>query len=149
MIRLRKIPSFSFSQPVEVPTITGIFHYVLLLALLSDTCTSLVIVTNIPLNDWILRYHYYSLLLPPRYLPACSNRFELCNVGDLFRDQSLAETILELNLVFLTAEVVRSDRERLGQSGRTGARSTDFQTSHLGLLRQSNRIGNSFSTHST
>jgi hypothetical protein len=100
-VKLRKIPSFIFC-PVEVSTITGIIHCVLLLAfLLSDIRIRLVIVivNTMLLNDWIvLRYtNYYSLLLPPQYLPA-DNQVELYNIGNPSRDQSLAEKILdELN----------------------------------------------------
>jgi hypothetical protein len=89
------IPSFSFS-PVELSTITGLIHYeeriLYVLLALSHIRTRLVIVTTMPLDDWILRY-YYSLL-PPQYLPA-DNRVELYNIGDPSRDTSLAEKILE------------------------------------------------------
>ena len=89
------VPSMSFS-PVELSTITGINHYeeriLYVLLALRDIRTRLVIVTTMPLDDWILRYHYS--LLPPQYLFA-DNRVELYNIGDPSRDQSLAEKILE------------------------------------------------------
>jgi hypothetical protein len=89
------VPSLSFS-PVELSAINGLIHYeeriLYVLLALRDVRTRLVIVTTMPLDDWILRYHYS--LLPPQYLPA-DNRVELFNIGDPSRDQSLAEKILE------------------------------------------------------
>jgi hypothetical protein len=89
------IPSLSFS-PVELAAITGIIHYeeriLYVLLALRDIRTRLMIVTTMPLDDWILRYHYS--LLPPQYLPA-DNRVELYTIGDPSRDKCLAEKILE------------------------------------------------------
>lgn len=88
------IPSMSFSKK-ELEQVNGYLHYeervLYVLFGLSCPSTKLAIVTSLPLDEFILKYH---LSLIPLHPNEYKDRFKLYNVGDGSLDTCLSEKIL-------------------------------------------------------
>ena len=88
------IPSLSFPYK-ELATLTGSYHYeeriLFVLLALGAPLTRLVIVTTMPLDDWIIKY-YFALISPGLDI---SGRVQFYSVGDPSPQQSLALKILD------------------------------------------------------